>query len=153
MYRVGQLLPMEPVLTLSVSATVIEATRAMEAARVGAVLVHDGPRSLAGIFTERDVMIRVLNAGRDAHRTTLGEVMTRDVLTVTPEQRSSEVLRAMQVRHIRHVPVVEGGKPVGLLSLRHILRADLEDKKHEVEAITAYIQGGIQPPPDEDEEP
>lgn len=153
MYRVGQLLPMEPVLTLPSSATVIEATRAMEAAHVGAVLVHEGGRALAGIFTERDVMIRVLNAGRDAQRTKLGEVMTTDVLTVTPDQRSSEVLRAMQARHIRHIPVVENGVPVGLLSLRHILRADLEDKKHEVEAITAYIQGGIQAPVEEDEEP
>jgi signal-transduction protein with cAMP-binding, CBS, and nucleotidyltransferase domain len=151
MYRVGQLLPMEPTLSLPTSATVIEATRAMEQGRVGAVLVHENGQPLAGIFTERDVMIRVLNAGRDPQRTTLGEVMTRGVLTVSPDQRSSEVLRAMQTRHIRHVPVVEDGKPVGMLSLRHILRADLEEKKNEVEAITAYIQGGLGPAPQREE--
>lgn len=151
MYRVGQLLPMEPTLSLPADATVIEATRAMEQNRVGALLVHQDGRPLAGIFTERDVMIRVVNAGRDPRTTTLGEVMTSDVLTVSPEQRSSDVLRAMQTRHIRHVPVVQDGKPVGMLSLRHILRADLEEKKHEVEAITAYIQGGIQSPTEEEE--
>ena len=142
---------MEPALSLPVTAKVVEATRAMEAGRVGAVLVHDDKEPVAGIFTERDLMIRVVNAGRDPKLTTLGEVMTRGVLTVTPDQRSCEVLRAMQTRHIRHVPVVEDGRPVGMLSLRHILRADLEDKRNEVEAITAYIQGGVQAATEQDE--
>jgi CBS domain-containing protein len=130
---------------------VLAATRAMEAHHVGAVLVEEDGNAAAGVFTERDVMIRVVNAGRDPSTTRLSEVMTRDVLTVSPDQRSGEVLRAMQQRHIRHLPVVENGQVLGVLSLRHLLRADLEDKKYEVEAITAYIQGGLIAPSQEDE--
>ena len=151
MYRAGQLLPQEETLSLPGTASVLDAARAMERGRVGAVIVEDGPDAVAGVFTERDLMIRVVNAGLDPATTRLADVMTRDVVTVRPDQRSSEVLRTMQERHIRHIPVVEGGRVLGVLSLRHILRADLEDKKHEVEAITAYIQGALQKPDGEDE--
>lgn len=146
MYRIRQLLPPEEVLRLTADTSVREACRRMEQARVGAAIVGEGDREIAGIFSERDVMRRVVIAGKDPDTTTIGEVCTREVVTAGPEQRSSEVLRLMQTRHIRHVPVVEDGQVLGMLSLRHLLRADLEEKKNEVEAITAYIQGGVEAP-------
>lgn len=151
MYRIRQLLPPEDVLCLPAETTVREACRRMEQARVGAAIVREGDREVAGIFSERDLMLRVVNAGKDPDTTRIGEVSTRDVITAAPDQRSGEVLRLMQTRHIRHLPVVEGGRVLGMLSVRHLLRADLEEKKNEVEAITAYIQGGVaHPVTDED---
>ncbi len=146
MYRIRQLLPPEDVLRLSADTTVREACRRMEQARVGAAIVDGDGGEIAGIFSERDLMRRVVNAGKDPDATRVAEVCTREVITARPDQHSGEILRLMQTRHIRHLPVVEDGRVLGMLSLRHLLRADLEEKKNEVEAITAYIQGGVEAP-------
>jgi CBS domain-containing protein len=98
------------------SASVRDACRAMRARRVGAVLVVDGVGALAGIFTGRDAVCRVLAEGRDPAATSLAEVMTRDPDATAPGCGAVELLRRMRDGGYRHMPVVEDGRVVGIVS-------------------------------------
>jgi CBS domain-containing protein len=103
-------------LTLPPDATVQEACRCMRERRVGAVLVTEDDRSLVGIFTGRDAVHRVLAEGKNAARTVLSEVMTRDPTVLPPRQSAIEALRLMEGGHYRHLPVMNDGKVVGIVS-------------------------------------
>jgi CBS domain-containing protein len=103
-------------LTLPPEATVREACRSMRDRRVGAVLVTEDDRRLTGIFTGRDAVHRVLAEGKSAARTRLSEVMTRDPTTMAPGKTAIEALRLMQDGRYRHLPIVDGGKVVGIVS-------------------------------------
>ncbi len=141
MPTIDKLLTGRAPVALEESATVIEAVEAMNAERIGCVLVLNRGRA-AGIFTERDLMIRVVAARRDPETTKLSEVMTREMITVLPTKPTADVREQMQAEHIRHVPVIgEDGKVHGVLSLRDLLRADLEARKSEIRQLTDYIQG------------
>ncbi len=103
-------------LMLRPSATVMEAARQMRDRRVGAVLVTEGDGDLVGIFTGRDAVSRVLAEGKDPARTTLGEVMTYDPDTMTPKHSAIEALRLMRDACCRHLPIVQDGKVLGIVS-------------------------------------
>ena len=143
--RVGDIQTKRELLTLPESATAIQAARAMTERKVGAVLITTDDGRLAGIFTERDLMARVVVAGKDLERTKLAEVMTRDIYHVDPDAEIASVRIELQRRHVRHLPIVEGGKLVGVLSLRDVLRADLDALSHEVEDLENYFLGGKEP--------
>jgi CBS domain-containing protein len=102
--------------TLPPSATVRDACRCMRERRVGAVLVTEDDHRLLGIFSGRDAVHRVLAEGKSAARTKLAEVMTRDPDTMPPGNTAIEALRLMEDGRYRHVPVVDGGKVVGIVS-------------------------------------
>jgi CBS domain-containing protein len=102
-------------LMLPPSTSVMEAARHMHARHVRAVLVIEGDADLVGIFTERDAISRVLAAGRDPVTTILADVMTNNPETVTSQQTAAELLRLMKEAHVRHLPVVEDGKTVGIV--------------------------------------
>src|SRR3974390_3322265 len=102
--------------TLPPSATVREACRYMRDRRVGAILVIEGDNRLLGIFTGRDVFHRGLAEGKSAARTKLAEVMTREPDTMPPGKTAIEALRLMEDGRYRHVPIVDGGKVVGIVS-------------------------------------
>jgi CBS domain-containing protein len=102
--------------TLPPHATVKEACRCMRDRRVGAVLVTDGDRRLVGIFTGRDAVHRVLAEGKSAARTTLTEVMTPNPDTMLPGKMAIEALRVMEDLRCRHLPIVDDGKVVGIVS-------------------------------------
>ena len=145
MKTISELLTGREIVALLGSATALEAARSMHDNRVGGVLVVDGDRRPAGIFTERDLATRVVAPGLDPAKTAIEEVMTRGLFTASPEDRLHGVAREMQSRHIRHLPVVEDGVVVGLLSLRDLLREILAIKDGEVRALTDYIQGPTEP--------
>lgn len=105
----------EPV-ALPPTETVQQACRLMRDRRVGAVLVTDGEGRTLGIFTGRDAVSRVLAEGKAAAGTTLSEVMTRNPETLAPDRTAIEALRLMADCGFRHVPVVDGGKVVGVVS-------------------------------------
>jgi CBS domain-containing protein len=105
-------------------ASVLEASRTMKLHNVGALLVVDGTR-LAGIFTERDALFRVLAAGLDAARTPLADVMTTQPQTIHPDEPFVQALRVMYRGHFRHLPVVEFDRPLGMVSVRDALDDDL----------------------------
>ena len=143
--RVGELITIKNPLTLPESATAMQAARAMTEHHVGSVMVTSVDGRLSGIFTERDLMTRVIVTGKDIERTKLSEVMTRELYHVGPEEEVARVRVELQRRHVRHLPIVVSGRLVGVLSLRDILRADLETLSHEVEDLEKYFLGGKEP--------
>ena len=114
----------EPV-TAPATLTVSEAARLMKERRVGAIMVVQEGK-LAGIFTERDALIRVLAEGRDVQATRLADVMTSSPRTIHPDKSFAEALQMMYGGSFRHVPVVEDGRPVGMVSARDALGPELE---------------------------
>lgn len=116
MRRMSEILRNQRPLTLSPRTTVKHACQEMRDRGVGAVLVTDRDSHLLGIFTGRDAVCRVLAEGRDAATTTLSDVMTAEPRTMAPTATAIEALRLMQDGGYRHVPVVAGGKVVGVVS-------------------------------------
>lgn len=116
MRKLSDLVRYQNPLMLPPRATVIEAARQMRDRRVGAVLVTEGDDRLVGIFTGRDAVSRVLADGRSPAKTTLAQVMTRDPDTMTPSHTAIDALRLMQDARCRHVPIVQDGKVVGIVS-------------------------------------
>jgi CBS domain-containing protein len=118
-------------LTLSPTAKATEACQCMRDRRVGAVLVTDVDRRLVGIFTGRDAVCRVLAEGRNLATTTLAEVMTRNPDTIPPGRTAIEALRLMQDGGYRHLPVIDKGKVVGVVSrgdFRGLEKARLDEE-------------------------
>jgi len=97
-------------------ATVKDACQRMRDRRIGAVLIIEADRRLVGIFTGRDAVHRVLAEGKNAARTTLAEVMTRDPDTMPPGNTAIEALRLMEDGRFRHLPIIDEGKVVGIVS-------------------------------------
>ena len=124
---------MEPPLIVASSTSVGEAARRMRERNTGAAMVVDGPR-LAGIFTERDALFRVLAVARDPATTPVGEVMTRNPQTIHPDKPFDEALRMMHEGRFRNVPVVEDGRPLGMVSARDALDPDLASLREALEA-------------------
>src|SRR4030095_3986961 len=104
--------------------TVAAASRLMRTKRVGELLVVDNGR-LAGIFTERDALFRVIAEGRAPEKTRLAEVMTHNPRTIAPDRPFGHALHLMHEGEFRHVPVVETGRPLGMVSARDALGPDL----------------------------
>jgi CBS domain-containing protein len=123
--------PRKPVVAAP-DATVSEAARLMKKAKIGAILVVSAGR-LAGIFTERDALFRVVAKDLDPKATPLSAVMTPDPVTVAPDETFGYALLLMYENGFRHVPVVENGRPVGMVSARHALDPDLEEFAVEAE--------------------
>jgi CBS domain-containing protein len=113
------------------STTVIEAARLMRENHVGAVMVVEDGR-LAGVFTERDALFRVIAEGRDVQTAQLTDVMTRNPQTIHPDKPFPDALHVMYEGGFRHVPVVEDGRPVGMISARDALGPELEDFIYEL---------------------
>lgn len=112
--------------------SVAAAARSMKEGKVGAVLVVEEGR-LTGIFTERDALFRVMARGLDPEATLLGDVMTRDPITVEPDETFGYALLVMHENGFRHAPVVESGRPVGMVSARYALDPELEEFAAEAE--------------------
>jgi CBS domain-containing protein len=112
--------------------TVEAAARLMADAQVGAVLVVDGKR-LVGIFTERDLTFRVVARGRDPRATRLAEVMTKEPMTISPRETFGYAMLLMHENGFRHMPVIENGEAVGVVSARHALDPDLEEFESEAQ--------------------
>jgi CBS domain-containing protein len=124
-----------------VSQTVLELAQAMVDRNIGAVpVLRDG--ELVGIFSERDLMRRVVAAGLDPCTTRVGEVMTDDPLTVNPNEDVETCMVLMRRHGFRHLPICEGKLLKGLVSLRDIMLHDLSEKDHDIRMMRAYIQAG-----------
>lgn len=113
-------------ITATPDTTVSQAARLMAAKDAGAVLVVEGTQ-LVGIFTERDVVFRVIAPGLEPKAMLLREVMTADPKTLGPTQSYGHALVIMQENGFRHVPVVDEGRPVGIISSRNAMDPDLEE--------------------------
>ncbi len=124
-----------------VNQTVMDAASRMVEHNIGAIPVLREGR-LAGMFSERDLMKRVVVEGRDPHTTRVGDVMSSNPLVVTPNEDLDACLLLMREHGFRHLPICDGDRLVGVVSLRDILMHDLDEKDGEVKAMRAYIQTG-----------
>lgn len=128
---VRMLIEDQEILTAPPGNTVGDAARLMQQSQVGAVMIVEEGK-LVGIFTERDALFRVIAQGRDAQTTRLGEVMTRDPQTIHPDKPFAHALHMMYEGGFRHVPVVEQGRLVGMVSARDAQGPELEDFVYDV---------------------
>lgn len=124
--RVRHVMARERLVVAAPQTSVREAARLMTESAATALLVVDSDR-LTGIFTARDALRRVLASDRDAAATTLAEVMTPAPCTVSPDRLFGFALQLMQERGVRHLPVVEGQRPVGMVTARSVLDPEMED--------------------------
>jgi CBS domain-containing protein len=129
---VSSIVAQQRIVTTPATTTVAAAARMMQECRVGAVMVVDGER-LAGIFTERDALFRVIAAGRSPESTRLSEVMTTDPQTIGADKPFGHALHLMYEGGFRHVPVVEDGRPIGMISARDALAPELREFALELE--------------------
>lgn len=120
--------------------TVIDAVHVMNDHHVGSVLVMEGGYPV-GIFSERDVLVRVVAAHRDPRQTLVRDVMTTRLHTATPEDTLLDVMRLMTERRCRHVPVMDGEALVGLVSIGDITKATQHNLRQEVRELSSYIGG------------
>jgi CBS domain-containing protein len=129
--------------TVAVSSlvTVSQAAQEMNRRKVGSVLVMEGGR-LIGIFTERDVLWRVVAAGLDPKTTLLSQVMTRNPITVGPDTPIQRVMNVFTEKRFRHLPVVDDGRLLGLISIGDVLRWAADVHRQEAEQLKQYITGG-----------
>ncbi len=130
------------VVSVSPSMTVCEAVTEMNRQRIGSVLVLEHGE-LVGIFTERDVLRRVVGGGLDPRRALVAEVMTRGVLTITPESTIEETMVLFTEKRCRHLPVVDHGRLVGTISIGDITRWIAEAHRAEAEHLKNYITSGF----------
>ncbi len=124
--RIRNVMERKKLLTAAPETTVSQAAKLMAKKNVGAVMVVEEER-LVGIFTERDALVRVIAKGLDTQTTSLAEVMTADPQTVDPGKTFGSALLMMYENGFRHVPVVEEGKVIGIVSSRNALDPDLEE--------------------------
>ena len=122
-------------ITASSDITVAAAARLMKEHRIGALLVLQDGR-LAGIFTERDALFRVIAEGRDPKKTRIAEVMTANPRTIAPDRPFGHALHLMYEGGFRHVPVVDNGRPLGVVSARDALGPDLQQFVAELDKRT-----------------
>jgi CBS domain-containing protein len=122
-------------------ATVFDALRLMEQKNIGALLVMDGER-LVGIFSERDYARRMILHGRASRDTPVRDVMTSEVFVIPPDANAGECMVHMTDRHVRHLPVVEDGKVVGVISIGDVVRTVISDLRFSIQQLESYIQAG-----------
>lgn len=128
-----------PVVSVQETATVEAAVKTMVRERIGAVLVLRG-NEMAGIFTERDILDKIVLARRDPTTTPVSAVMTSPVVTASGSAEEAEAAGTMTEHHIRHLPILdEKRKVVGMVSLRHVMEERIADLEHEVNALEAYL--------------
>jgi CBS domain-containing protein len=128
------------VLTIGKDATVLQAALLMNEHKVGALVVMDG-EGIAGMFTERDVLRRVVGEQRDPARTGVAEVMTTEVACCTPETPLEEARGAMKNRRIRHLPVVEDGRLRGLISIGDLNAHEMTSQEQTIHLMHEYLYG------------
>ncbi len=125
-------------IAIAPDAAVLDAIRLMAEHGIGAVLVMEGGR-LAGILSERDYARKVILQGRSSSSTTVREVMTTPVVTVTPDDSSDACMQLVTHERIRHLPVVEDGRVVGVVSIGDLVKAVIEDQQEEIQHLHRYI--------------
>lgn len=128
------------VFSVTPSDKVIDALRYMAEKNIGAVLVMDGPH-LAGIFSERDYARKVVLQGRSSQTTLVGDIMVSRLITIEASQALDVCMQLMTDHRIRHLPVLDHGKLVGVISIGDVVRQMIEEQKLLIEQLEAYIRG------------
>lgn len=128
--KISDIIGKQDLVRLSADATITDAVKKMADRRIGAILVCD-ERGLAGIFTERDVVHKVVSKGIDPASTTLADVMTANPISVHADDTGMDALRAMKNNTTRHLPVIRGSDVEGIVTVRDLLRSVVDELDHE----------------------
>ena len=128
-------------LTIGPDASLAELIRLLAGRRIGAVPVVEGS-SLIGIVSERDVIRCLADDGPAALTLTVAAAMTRGVKTITPETTVEQAMAVMTAERIRHLPVMEGGRMIGIISIGDVVKSRLSEQADEVESLRSYVAGG-----------
>ncbi len=123
------------------TATVADVVKELAARRIGAVLVMDNADQLLGIVSERDIVASLDANGATTLEMTAGQLMTRAVTTASPHISVSEAMTMMTAGRFRHLPVVEGGVLLGIISIGDVVKARITQQEHEVDTLKAYVAG------------
>jgi CBS domain-containing protein len=138
MRTLGELVSMQEMRYVEKGLSLLSVVNYMSEHKVGAVPVLDGGR-LIGIFSERDLMVRCVAGRLDIEKTMIEDVMTKRVIIMDAGDTYGECLQIMKQEDIRHVPVRDGDKLVGVVSMRDIMKADVEEKEQKIEILHSYI--------------
>ncbi|SOD80415.1 CBS domain-containing protein [Spirosoma fluviale] len=126
--------------SVSSDQTVLDGLKVMAEKNIGALLVVDNGE-LTGIFSERDYARKVILKDRHSDDTRIADVMTASVITIGPDQTLEESMVIMSDRHIRHLPVVDKGELIGIISINDIVTAIIRDQKTRIDSLESYISG------------
>ena len=143
MKTVAELLRTKPtraVVTVSPELSVLDAIKILAAENIGAAVVMSGDR-LAGIFSERDYTRKVILKGRSSDSTRVEEIMTANVVVVSPRTKARDCMALMTEKGIRHLPVVDEGRVIGMVSIRDIVSDIIADQDFTIEQLEHYISG------------
>jgi CBS domain-containing protein len=121
--------------TLPTSATVQEAAREMREKNIGDIIVTDENNKMYGIVTDRDIVVRALAEGKDPKQVKLGEIASKDVAALSPDSRVGDAVKVMSEKALRRLPVIDNGKPVGIVSLGDL--AQERDRKSALADISS----------------
>lgn len=119
--------------------TVADVSRLLHDNRIGAVLVLKSDGRIAGIFSERDVVTGMAKHGAAVTAMSVGSLMTRDVMTCQPTDLIADIMATMTARRIRHLPVVEEGQLLGIISIGDVVKSRLDEAAHEVDSLREYV--------------
>jgi CBS domain-containing protein len=126
------------VFSIDPAAAVLDAVRMMADRHVGALLVMQGDK-LTGIISERDYARKVILMGRSSADTPVRDIMSTPVLTVQPETTVEKCMQIMTEQRVRHLPVAEGGRVVGMVSIGDLVKAVIAEQQHQIEQLESYI--------------
>jgi Predicted signal-transduction protein containing cAMP-binding and CBS domains len=126
--------------------SVADAVRVMNEGNVGAVAVMEGER-LVGIFTERDVLRRVIDGGLDPDATPVSRVMTDQIVYVTPDTTVGDAMVVVNAKGCRHLPVMDGDRLLGVISSRDLINEVVSGQEHRISELVQYIYGDYGPGP------
>ena len=132
--------PEQAVETVTPSTSVFDALKRMAEKNIGALLVMEDAK-IAGIFTERDYARKIVLVGRSSKETLVGDIMTSPVMFVRPDQSNEECMALMTDKHVRHLPVVDGGKLIGLISIGDLVKDIISEQQFVIDQLKQYITG------------
>jgi CBS domain-containing protein len=139
MRRIQAILGNRETVTVDSVASILDAARVMAAHGIGAVPILEGDR-LVGIFTERDILARVVAAGIEPAATKVGDVMSTQLVTAHIDESYEVCLERMHQAHVRHLIVLSNDRMVGILSLRDLMAVDLDEKGEHIALLNAYVR-------------
>ena len=132
--------PTRPVIKVTPELSVLDAIKVLASENIGAAVVMSGDR-LAGIFSERDYTRKVILKGRSSDSTRVEEIMTANVVVVSPRTKTRDCMALMTEKNIRHLPVVDEGRVIGMVSIRDIVSDIIADQDFTIEQLEHYISG------------
>ena len=140
MLTVGQFIEQtkRPTLTLSSNNTVRQALQLMADKNIGAIVIKDQDK-LIGIFSERDYARKVVLMGKNSTDTKLAEVMSKEVITISSDMQIDACMQLMTDKRVRHLPVVDNGKSIGIISIGDVVRLMIDEQKYLIEQLQKFV--------------